>query len=368
MAGPAELISFEAAPEVVAVIADWRVWLRNERRYSPRTADAYLGDLADFLRFLTKHGGGRADLRDLEALKPTDFRSYLAHRRSRTLAPASTARALSTLRGFFRFLRFRGLADSAAIGAVRTPRQPRPLPKAVSETDARDVVANAGDPKSVPWIAKRDTAIILMLYGCGLRIGETLGLDRRQAPVGDTMIITGKGNKERLVPVLPIVADAVDEYVADCPYPLAGDGPLFVGARGGRLDPGIVQRHLRHLRRDLGLPETATPHALRHSFATHLLAGGGDLRTIQELLGHASLSTTQRYTEVNTGQLMAVYEASHPRSRLRSAMSAGPEATTSPRDAKAMPQARTDPAPPARSRTIPTTSGPTKPKPNPDRE
>lgn len=200
---------------------------------------------------------------------------------------------------------------------LRTPRLPHGIPKALAEDEACDAIAAIEDADTAPWVGKRDRAMFTLLYGCGLRIGEALSLDRHQAPRGDTMAVTGKGNKQRLVPVLPAVAEAIADYLAACPHPLKPDDPLFVGVRGGRLQAGIVQRRMRDLRRELGLPETATPHALRHSFATHLLAGGGDLRTIQELLGHASLSTTQRYTAVDGGRLAAVYRDAHPRARLR---------------------------------------------------
>jgi integrase/recombinase XerC len=222
---------------------------------------------------------------------------------------------MSSLRGFFRHLERAGLAANVAIHGVRTPKVPRSVPKALDEKQARETVDAAGKRSKQPWIAKRDVAVLTLLYGSGLRIGEALALDRGQAPDGDAMTVTGKGGKQRLVPVLPVVAAAVRDYLDACPYEVGDDGPLFLGARGGRLNAGIVQGLVRGLRADLGLPETATPHALRHSFATHLLAGGGDLRTIQELLGHASLSTTQRYTDVDSAHLQAVYEKAHPRAR-----------------------------------------------------
>ncbi len=309
--------AYVAEPAVVSAIEDWRGWLAHERRASRHTLDAYGRDVAAFLRFLAGHLGFPPGLRDLDGLTPADFRSYLASRAGEGLGRTSVARAMSTLRGFFRFLDRAGLAHNAAIGGIRTPRVPQSVPKALTEADARMAVEAVGDLSDEPWVARRDTALLLLLYGCGLRIGEALALNRSQAPAGETMVVTGKGSKQRMVPVLPVVARAIDDYLAACPYPLGDDDPLFVGVRGKRLNAGVVQRQVRRLRALLGLPETATPHALRHSFATHLLSGGGDLRTIQELLGHASLSTTQRYTAVDAGHLTAVYRKAHPRARRR---------------------------------------------------
>ncbi len=310
-----EPLGLIAEPAVTAAAAAWRDWLAHERRASPHTLDAYGRDLADFLGFLARHAGYPAGLRELGDLGRADFRAYLAERNGRGLKRASTARALSTLRGFFRFLDRAGLVHNAAVAQLRTPKAAKSVPRALSEDEALGAVAEIGALSGEAWIAKRDTALLMVLYGCGLRIGEALALDRGQAPTGETVVVTGKGRKERLVPVLPVVAEAVRDYLAVCPHGPGEDEPLFIGARGGRLNPGVAQRQVRRLRVLLGLPETATPHALRHSFATHLLAGGGDLRTIQELLGHASLSTTQRYTEVDRAHLMTVYRDAHPRAR-----------------------------------------------------
>jgi integrase/recombinase XerC len=315
MPGKTGLIVFQAEPALASAIDDWRAWLAHERRMSQHTLDAYARDLAGFLAFFTDHMGYMPGPRDLENLKPADFRAYLARRASSGLSRTSTARAMSALRGFFRFLERSGIVSNAAITAVRTPKIPKSVPKALTEADALDATATIGQLSDQEWVSKRDTAVLLMLYGCGLRIGEALGLNRGQAPKGDTMIVTGKGNKQRLVPVLPVVVQAVSDYLASCPYPLGDEDPLFLGARGGRLNPGVVQRQMRQMRALLGLHETATPHALRHSFATHLLAGGGDLRTIQELLGHASLSSTQRYTDVDAAHLSEIYRKTHPRAR-----------------------------------------------------
>jgi len=222
---------------------------------------------------------------------------------------------MSTLRGFFRFLDRTGRVHNAALSAVRSPRPPAPVPKPLAADEAMDTLETAAELQDEPWLAARDTALFTLLYGCGLRLGEALALDRGDAPTGGAMTVTGKGRKQRVVPVLPVVASALAEYLALCPFRGGRDQPLFVGARGGRLNPGVVQRQMRRLRALLGLPATATPHALRHSFATHLLAGGGDLRTIQELLGHSSLSTTQRYTQVDAARLVSIYSDAHPRAK-----------------------------------------------------
>lgn len=298
-----------------AAILAWLDWLASERRLATNTVEAYRFDLDAFLRFLAGHLGGPPGLVELAALTPADIRAWLAQRHADGYARASQARAMAVLRSFFRFLDRRGFIQAPAIHVVRSPRVPKSLPKPLTERDALDAVEHIGDLSDEPWIALRDAALISLLYGCGLRISEALGLPRSAAPLGDTLRVTGKGSKERLVPVLPAVRQAVGAYVAACPYRIAPDGPLFVGARGKRLDPAVAQKQVRRLRALLGLPETATPHALRHSFATHLLAGGGDLRTIQELLGHASLSTTQRYTDVETSRLVEVHRAAHPRAR-----------------------------------------------------
>ena len=311
--------AFAAEPAVVSAIEDWRAWLAHERRISNHTLDAYSRDLGSFLRFTAEHLGYAPGLQDLRALEPADFRGFLAARQARGLARSSTARALSTLRNFFKFIERQGLVENAAIGGIRTPKVPRSVPKALDEVDALETVSVIEDLSEEPWIGKRDAAVLFLLYGCGLRIGEALGLDRDQvAEPGDamdTIVVTGKGDKQRLVPVLPVVTKALGDYIDACPHDLALAGPLFVGKRGKRLSARMIQRQMGRVRALLGLPETATPHALRHSFATHLLAGGGDLRTIQELLGHASLSTTQRYTEVDAGRMKSVYDGAHPRAR-----------------------------------------------------
>jgi len=307
---------YRAAPDLAAAIAAWQEWLGTERRASPHTLASYGRDLAGFLDFMGEHLGTLPDLAALAALTAADFRAYLAHRAGTGIERSSNARALSSLRGFFRFLRRRGLAENSALAAVRSPKLPRSIPKPLVEADAAAALDRVAALALEPWIGKRDLAILMLLYGCGLRLSEALQLKRRDAPLSPGMLaITGKGRKTRMVPVLPAVAAAIADYVALCPHRLALDSPLFRGARGGPLNPRLVQRQMEQLRAILGLPESATPHALRHSFASHLLAAGGDLRSIQELLGHSSLSTTQRYTAVDATRLLGVYERAHPRAK-----------------------------------------------------
>lgn len=315
MAGSARLTFLSVDDDVAAAATAWLRWLSAERRLSENTVIAYRRDVEHFFDFLKDHLGGHASLRALTALGTRDFRAWLARRANEGLKRTSTARALSSVRGFFDYLDRAGLAHNPAAAAVRGPRLPKSVPKPLSVGEALDTLGDAAGYATEAWVGKRDVAVLALLYGCGLRIGEALGLNRSEAPDGDTLRVTGKGSKERVVPVLPMVREAIDDYVRACPYTLAPDGPLFVGVRGGRLNARNIQLLLQKLRPALGLPETATPHALRHSFATHLLGAGGDLRTIQELLGHASLSTTQRYTDVDEEALMSVYSRAHPRAR-----------------------------------------------------
>jgi integrase/recombinase XerC len=308
------LEDFSAEADVRAAIGGWLSWLVHEKRVSDHTHAAYARDLMAFLAFMTEHLGARPDFAALARLGAGDFRSYLAQRTNAGIARSSIARGMSVLRSFFRFLDRAGHVHNPAVRAIRSPRLPQAVPRPLAPDEALDVIREIGSLSEEPWIAKRDVALFTLLYGCGLRIAEALALDRNDIPSRDVMVITGKGGKERIVPVLPAVISAIDEYIAACPY-RGKDRPLFLGARGGRLNPGVVQRQMRRLRGALGLPETATPHALRHSFATHLLSAGGDLRSIQELLGHESLSTTQRYTKVDAERLLKVYDASHPRAR-----------------------------------------------------
>ena len=300
----------------------WRDWLKSERRLAGHTLVAYEHDVAGFLGFMTTYLGGPPTLAALGKLKPAEFRAWLAERARQGLARTSTARAFSSVRSFFNFLDKRGLVHNASIAAIQTPKLPRSIPKALSERDMEDLLDAPSEQERASWLDLRDTAILLLLYGAGLRIGEALGLTKSMIEgllkAGhDTLSVTGKGNKARLVPLLPQALEALKAYRDACPYVAAlGAGEaFFVGARGGALDPAIVQKRIREIRRGLGLAESVTPHALRHSFATHLLGAGGDLRTIQELLGHASLSTTQRYTDVDSARLTAVYRAAHPRAK-----------------------------------------------------
>jgi integrase/recombinase XerC len=327
---PVPLARFSATDDLRAAIGLWAAWLAGERRASAHTVAAYGRDLAFFLEFLTEHLGELPSLAAVDSLRPADFRAYLARRSQDRIERTSLARAMSVLRGFVRFLQRRGLASTTALAALRSPKLPQSIPKPLTIEDATGSVVAAGEVATGIWQARRDTAILALLYGCGLRLSEALGLTRGQAPLGETLAITGKGGKDRLLPVLPAVREAVADYVAACPRMMTKEGPLFVGARGGPLHPRVVQRQMEALRGFLGLPETATPHALRHSFATHLLGAGGDLRAIQELLGHASLSTTQRYTAVETERLLAIYDAAHPRAHLVSKENDGLNGTPSP--------------------------------------
>lgn len=307
-----------AAPDLAAAAEGWLAHLARERQLSPKTCEAYARDLSQFLQFLARHFGEPASLAGLEAMAPRDIRAFLAARRRAGVESRSLARALSALRTFFRFLDRRGLAKNDAVRVVGLPKAGRPLPKPVSVDKARRIVdeARAGEAPTAPeWVVARDTAVLTLLYGSGLRVAEALGLLRGEAPVAgrDILRIRGKGGKERMVPVLPVAQAAVEAYLDRCPYRLAPEAPLFVGVRGGRLSPRIIQIVMERLRGALGLADTATPHALRHAFATHLLGHGADLREIQELLGHASLSTTQLYTEVDAAHLLKVYRGAHPR-------------------------------------------------------
>ena len=313
---PLPLARFSAADDLRAAITLWSAWLAGERRASAHTVAAYGRDLAFFLDFLTEHLGGVPSLAAIDELRPADFRAYLARRAGDGIERSSMARNMSVLRGLVRFLQRRGLASTTALSALRSPKLPPAVPKPLTIDDALAAVDLAGELAHEGWQGKRDTALLALIYGCGLRLSEALGLSRAEAPTGEQLTITGKGRKERQLPVLPAVRAAIADYLAGCPYALAADDPLFVGARGGPLHPRLVQRQMEALRGLLGLPATATPHALRHSFATHLLGAGGDLRAIQELLGHASLSTTQRYTSVETERLLAIYDDAHPRARL----------------------------------------------------
>ncbi|MGE3301609.1 MAG: tyrosine recombinase XerC [Hyphomonadaceae bacterium] len=298
-----------------ALLAAWTTHLADERRFSPRTVEAYARDLAAFLHFLTDHLGGEPDAQALAVLEPQDLRAYLAARRhgEHVLRDRSLSRALAAIRSFFRWLERRNGISNARIGLVRGPRLKASLPRPVSEDAAFALIEEAEAESETPWIAARDAAVLTLLYAAGLRISEALSLTGKDCPPPEALRVRGKGGKERIAPLLPAAREAIAAYAALCPYTLTRDAALFRGARGGALSPRIVQALMARLRGRLGLPESATPHALRHAFATHLLAHGGDLRAIQELLGHASLSTTQRYADVESARLIEAYAAAHPR-------------------------------------------------------
>jgi len=303
------------APDVAAEIGRWLGYLGAERRMSAKTLEAYKRDVGQFLDFLTRHLGGAPSLKQLAKLTPADVRAFMAARRSEGLGSRSLMRVLAGTRSFARFLERNGKGKVGALSAVRAPKVTKTLPKPLAITAAKrisDTDLRAGEERE-PWVIARDAAVLALLYGSGLRISEALSLKPEDLVAGDAITVTGKGNKTRMVPVLPQVTKSIADYVALCPLDLPDDGLLFVGARGGPLSPRVVQLAMARLRGALGLPDTATPHALRHSFATHLLARGGDLRAIQELLGHASLSTTQIYTEVDSKRLLEVYASAHPR-------------------------------------------------------
>ena len=290
----------------------WAGHLQHDRRRSAHTVRAYVATAHRLIDFLGEHRGGEIGNAELLELAPADLRAFLAQRRAEGLGAASAARELSGVRAFIRFA-----AEQAGSHALpprtRAPKRPRTLPRPAAPDEAMDLVENAAEAESAPWIGARDLAILLLLYGAGLRVAEALSLTARVLPLGTTLRVTGKRNKTRIVPVVRAVKEAIEAYVAQSPYPLNGDAPLFVGARGGPLNADLVRRSVAAARRRLGLPDSLTPHALRHSFATHLLARGADLRALQELLGHASLSSTQIYTAVDAARLLDVYRHAHPR-------------------------------------------------------
>jgi len=310
-----DIVELPLGADLDGAVGDWLAHLRHERGHAAKTLDAYARDVRQFLEHLARDVGHAPCLADLQRLEPKAFRSFLASRRRTGAVSRSLARTLSALRQFFRWLDAHKRVTNRAVLQLAMPKVPHSVPKPLTIDKAARVV-DAGAPAALDWTIARDAAVLLLLYGAGLRIAEALSITLKDAPTGDRDVlrIAGKGGKERLVPVLPVVRAAIERYLALNPYPLAAGDVLFRGAKGGPLSPRIIQLAMERMRSALDLPPTATPHALRHSFATHLLSSGGDLRQIQELLGHASLSTTQAYTEVDRERLLAVYDAAHPRS------------------------------------------------------
>lgn len=306
-------------PRLAAIRQQWLGGLSLERRLSAKTIEAYERDTRQFLIFLCKHIGHAPDIADLGALRVADYRSFLADRRTGNIGPRSLARALAAIRSLMRFLDRAGVAGAAAAIAVRSPKQPKSLPKPLAALDALALSRGEAVMAEEPWIGARNAALYSLLYGCGLRISEALSLTPAQMDdAQNSLRIAGKGGKTRIVPLLAVVAASVRRYRDVCPFHIEPTGLMFRGAKGGPLNPAVVQRDMRQMRGALSLPETATPHALRHSFATHLLAGGADLRAIQELLGHASLSTTQIYTGVDGAHLLNSWRSAHPRASVPS--------------------------------------------------
>ncbi len=305
-------IKYKASKEVIELITRWQTWLRDERRYSAHTLDAYSRDLSCFFEFMQGYLDRTPTLADLQKAEIRLFRAFLSSRAARHIEKSSIARELSTLKNFYHWLARNNIIENPALEVISSPRRAKVLPRAVDVDDAFNILDIAKDFSKKEWQGLRDVAIFTILYGCGLRISEALSLNLDDINHNDFLKIKGKGNKERLVPLLPVIKEKIAAYLAACPYNIKSGESLFLGARGERLSPRIVQRTLEKIRAYLGLSDSLTPHALRHSFATHLLANGTDLRTIQELLGHASLSTTQRYTDVQIETLQKEYHKAHP--------------------------------------------------------
>lgn len=300
-------------PETTTLVADWLAATKAIGGAADKTIEAYQRDLIAFLSFLTSHRGEVVARMHLHDVNLKDMRAWMAHERSRGISPRSLARALSAVKGFFRWLGERDGFEPTAVLAARAPKFQSRLPRPVAADSARELINTVGLQHNLPWVNARDAAVVTLLYGCGLRISEALSLRFCDTPLPDSLHITGKGKKDRIAPVLPAARQAVAEYLRLCPFRHEAQSPLFLGVRGGQLNPRLIQKVMEQARLKLGLPASATPHAMRHSFATHLLEAGGDLRTIQELLGHASLSTTQAYTAIDQARLMEVYNAAHPR-------------------------------------------------------
>ncbi len=301
------------APDLQDVLARWQDWLQFEKHVSPHTFRAYCSDLTQFITFIVEHKGGVPSLDDLSKIGIRDWRAWMSRKAMDGASNASRARSLSGVKNFLTWMDKQGIMHNPTIDIVRSPKIPHKLPRPLHEKQALNVLESAALLVKDDWVGQRDRALFTLLYGCGLRIDEALSLNLSQMPRDGVLQVLGKGNKERQVPVLDIVTQAIEAYLALCPFPAVPERPIFLGTRGGRLSQGMAQKAMRALRAALDLPGNATPHALRHSFATHLLQNGANLREIQELLGHSSLSTTQRYTEVNAAELMKVYRAAHPR-------------------------------------------------------
>jgi integrase/recombinase XerC len=302
------------AKDLSVQLTRWDDYLRHEKKLSPHTLRAYNTDVEHFVSFMAEHFATQLCLNDISNITIRDFRSWMAKKAIDKSSNASRARSLSGVKSLISWLDRQGIVHNAAIGTVQTPKLPHKVPRPLSENQAQDLLDEAGALEIQDWISTRNTALFTLLYGCGLRINEALSLNIGDCPRDGFLRVTGKGNKQRQVPVLQIVDDTLQVYLALYPYDKSPDRPVFIGARGSRLNQGVAQKAIRDLRGILGLPETATPHALRHSFATHLLQNGANLREIQELLGHASLSTTQRYTDINAEEMMRIYKSAHPRS------------------------------------------------------
>ncbi len=315
MSSAKNIVDLPWAEDVIDAVAKWQSWLRYEKRASAHTIDSYQFDIRNLFQFLNDHRGRQINLAMLSSLTLADFRSWLANNAAEDRQAASRARAVAGIRNFFRWLDRSGQLHNNAIELLKLPKTSRRLPRPVTEVEAQDIVTLSKNVPQEDWIGKRDQALFTLLYGAGLRISEALALTHADLAQKDRVTVTGKGNKQRNVPLLPIIREALDAYLESCPYAAKPKEPIFVGSRGEKLNPAVAQRNLRQLRRQLNLPDSVTPHALRHSFATHLLASGADLRSLQELLGHSSLSTTQLYTQVDAQQLAKAYKAAHPRAK-----------------------------------------------------
>lgn len=305
-------IAFSTTNELRALIQNWRDELADLRQLSPKTLESYDRDLAQFFTFLAQHFGGPVQTQTLAMLKPADMRAFLAFRRNQNISSSSLARALSAIKSFAKFAKKQDVQISKALELTKPPKRKAPLPKALTSNEAKKAISYTKDLEDRDWVAARDMAALSLCYGSGLRIAETLALTKSDLEP-QSLRVTGKGDKVRIVPILPNVRAAIENYLRLCPFDIAPNDPLFRGVRGGALSPRLIQLRVKQLKSALGLPPNTTPHALRHSFATHLLSAGADLRSIQELLGHASLSSTQIYTQIEPEHLMSAYQNAHPR-------------------------------------------------------